>query len=85
MIEVLLQSYENLSEEEKMVVSDIGFGREGAAYIRVVHGGKTISLNSDAMEPDDCTFHADLNWIVGLLQKCYELGVQDGISERVRW
>lgn len=77
MFRVELLNFCGLTEEEQSKQSDNGNGKEYASYIRVIHNGKTIAVKSDAMEPEDCCFLRDLNWVTGLLIKCYTLGLSD--------
>jgi hypothetical protein len=77
MLTVKMLEYSELSDEEKETASENGSGSEWAYYIKVIHNGKTIIFESDAMEPEDATFTRDLSWISGALCKCYELGLQD--------
>ena len=70
-IEIL--SYDDLTENQKDNVSDNGAGKEWANYLKVSNGNLLISLESDAMEPEDVSFGRDLNWIAPLLQKGYDL------------
>lgn len=69
--------FEDLSDEEKKYASNNGVGKEHASYIRVKHNGETILLESDAIEPEDKTFHRDLSWVATWLTKAYELGKAD--------
>lgn len=50
------------SKEEKEDVPNNGHGKASASYLRIVHDGQTHCLKSDAMEPEDCSFHRDLSW-----------------------
>lgn len=75
--DVTTEEFDDLSDEEKESVSDNGCGKEWATYIRVRHDGKTILLESDAIEPEDKNFHRDLSWISVWLKKAYELGKAD--------
>ena len=77
MLEVTGPSFKELTEDEKNNVPNNGVGKEYADYIRVTHGGKTILLESDAMEPEDATFSRDLSWIAGIIEKAYALGKAD--------
>jgi hypothetical protein len=74
---VTIEVFDELSEEEKGYVSDNGCGKEYATYIRVKHHGKTILLESDAVEPEDATFYRDFSWIPRWLTKSYELGLKE--------
>jgi len=69
-----IQRFENLTKEEQEQAANNGCGKEYASYLRVVHNGRLILLESDAMEPEDARFHRDLLWIKDALQKCYEIG-----------
>jgi len=71
-------SYEDLTDKEKKDVPDNGSGKEYANYIKITREGKTLLLKSDAMEPEDCSFSRDLNWIRKALQEMYYLGLKDG-------
>lgn len=77
MLEITRPGYDDLTDGEKENVPDNGIGKEWAGYIKVTHGGKTILLESDAMEPEDASFGRDLNWIYDALEKAYELGKAD--------
>ncbi len=74
---VTLEEFEDLSNEEKQCVSDEGYGKDCANYIRINHNGKTILLESDAIELKNKTFRRDLSWITKWLKKAYELGKED--------
>lgn len=74
---VEIVSYDDLEEEEKEGVSNNGSGKEYASYIRVIHDGSILFVESDAMEPEDAKFGRDLNWIVNALNTCYKLGQND--------
>jgi len=78
MLKVEAVGYSSLSDEQKNSVSDNGSGKEWANYLKVTHNDEIVALKSDAMEPEDASFSRDLNWIYGLLRKCYELGQIDG-------
>lgn len=72
--EVKVESFEDLTFNEQKNVSNNGCGREFASYIRVTHKGKTILLESDAMESEDATFTRDLSWIPKIINEVYKLG-----------
>jgi hypothetical protein len=76
--EVLIQSFEDLSENEKLGASNNGSGKEYAAYLRVRELGDTVYLESDAMEPEDARFSRDLSWIKDALEYAYKCGFTDG-------
>ena len=78
MIRVKIQSFDDLTQEEQGEVSNNGSGKEFAGYLRIIHNGETIRLESDAMEPEDAKFFRDLKWIKAALLTAYSLGCQDG-------
>lgn len=49
----------------------------GVVKRRLTHGGKTVAIYSDAMEPEDAVFYRDLNWISKAIKEAYELGKRD--------
>jgi hypothetical protein len=73
-MEIKTLRYNDLTDEEKEDVPNSGSGKKYAYYIKITHEGKTLCLESDAMEPEDAIFLRDLSWIPGMLQKCYEIG-----------
>ncbi len=75
---VELQNYEDLSDDDRVGISHNGWGPEYASYVRVIHRGKTIYLESDAMEPEDARFSRDLNWVVSALMNAYCIGLDEG-------
>lgn len=78
MYKVEVVSYDELTEEDKgFGLSNNGHGKEFASYLRIIHNGKVINLESDAMEPEDVCFGRDLSWIAEALQEAYELGRKD--------
>jgi len=74
MLTVRVERFEDLSDEEKNFVPENGSGSAYAGYLRVVHNGETILLESDAMEPEDAIFARDLNWIALAIKGAYNLG-----------
>ena len=78
MLEVIECRYKDLSEEEKEIVPDNGSGAKYAGYIRIKQDGKTILLESDAMEKEDAIFRRDLEWIYKACRMCYEIGKKEG-------
>jgi len=82
MLKIEALEFDDLLEKEKNNVSDNGFGKEYAVYIKISHNGNVICLESDAMEREDATFSRDLNWIFEMFQKCYDLGKEDAIEEK---
>jgi len=78
MLEVMRLFYDDLTEEEKEDQPNNGHGKENASYLKIIHNGEVIALESDAMEPEDVRFTRDLGWIKKLLEKVYNLGEQNG-------
>jgi len=77
MLKVETLSFKGLSDDEKDGVSNNGFGKEYANYIKITHNGVVVLLESDAMEPEDAIFGRDLSWVADMLEKCYDFGVKD--------
>lgn len=75
---VVMQRYNDLTDDEKEDVRDNGCGKEWANYIRIYHNGETILLESDAIEPEDASLSRDFNWILSALELAYSLGYKDG-------
>jgi len=72
-------SFQDLQEQETRHISDNGWGKENASYLRITVDGVS-TLQSDAMEPEDVKFHRDLSWIADALMEAYEVGRRDGAS-----
>ncbi len=65
-------SYENLPDwTMKDYLSNNGSGKEYATYI-IIEDGDYKAVYSDAMEPEDCSFGRDLNWIVAELNRKFK-------------
>ena len=77
MLEIKRAGFRDLTEEQREEQPDNGAGKEYANYLRITHGGKTIKVYSDAMEPEDCSFNRDLHWFAGAIEAAYELGKSD--------
>ena len=80
MYEVIQCYYEELPEEvnKEWGLSDNGSGKDCATYIIQKADGEIISVESDAMEPEDASFGRDLKWIKQSLEDAYEKGLEDG-------
>ena len=78
---VRVENYDSLSKSEKENSSNNGSGAKYASYLRVIHNGKTILLESDAMEKEDAIFTRDLSWIKDIIFKAYQIGLQEGRKE----
>jgi hypothetical protein len=82
MFEVIQCYYEELPEEvnKEWGLSDNGSGKESASYIIQKVDGQIISVESDAMEPEDASFGRDLRWIKKALEDAYNLGLVERIK-----
>lgn len=78
MFEVKIQGFDDLSEDEKDGASGNGSGKECASYLRISENGKTIYLESDAMEPEDCRLTRDLKWVKDAIEYAYQSGHLEG-------
>ena len=76
-MKVQLLNYDELTKDQKDDQPNNGQGKENATYLMASNGLLLVALESDAMEPEDCTFRRDLKWIPDLLKKCYDLGRSD--------
>lgn len=56
---------------DKDFVSNNGSGKEYANYL-LIEDGEYRACYSDAMEPEDCKFSRDLNWVVTELRRAAE-------------
>jgi len=77
MLEVKLKNFDDLTESQKEDQPNNGSGKEYANYIHITREGRTISIHSDAMEPEDSAFNRDLHWIIGEIKAAYEMGKKD--------
>ena len=73
---ITIENYNNLNPDEQSHTSNNGIGKIYANYLRIKYKDKTIALYSDAIEPEDTSFHRDLQWIKTELEKAYLLGKQ---------
>lgn len=67
-------TYNDLTDEERIRVSNNGSGKENASYLRIIFPDGTKQIESDAMEPEDARFSRDLEWIKGTLNKTFAAG-----------
>ena len=77
MFEARIESCEDLTEEERMLLLPVdeedckySYGK----FLRVLYNGDTILLESDNIPQEDVSFVRDLAWVRDALIKCYELG-----------
>ena len=77
MLEIKEVQFEELTKEQQDDQPNNGSGKEYANYIVVSHGGVVSSIYSDAMEPEDCSFSKDLNWVITAISGAYEYGVHN--------
>lgn len=48
---------------------------------QIKRNGKIVNEYYDCVEPEDCSFSRDWNWISGELKRAYEYGYEDGKNE----
>lgn len=72
--------FDDLTDAQKERASNNGSGKEYATYLKIDHDGKILSIESDAMEPEDATFGRDLSWVGEMILEAYRLGHSDGKS-----
>ena len=84
MYEVILCSYDNLPNEvdKELGLPNNGSGKEYAGYIVEKVDGKVINVHTDAMEPEDASFHRDLRWITDALKEAYLRGLEYGVEKK---
>jgi hypothetical protein len=78
MLEIKIQKFDDLSEQEQRDAPNNGRGKKNASYLRVVHDGVSVCLLTDALEPEDATFSrgfAQVEWIV---MEAYKIGKIEG-------
>lgn len=76
-LDIKTLSFDELpSYVDKEFLSGNGSGKEYATYLLVNHNGELVTLESDAMEPEDARFGKDLSWIPELLKRVYMLGAK---------
>ncbi len=78
MLKVNLLSFEDLTEEEKEIQPNNGWGKEYANYIKITDSENTVMILSDAFEPEDGTFTRDLCYVVDAIKEAYKIGLRDG-------
>jgi hypothetical protein len=54
---------------------------EWRRQLTVLHYGETILTELDGGEPEDNTFVRDWAWVPGIIERAYELGLEDGKAE----
>jgi hypothetical protein len=64
-------------DAESEFAPDNGSGKEWASYLVIRHEGKIFEWHSDAMEREDTSFNRDLSWIVDLVARVYQQGLDD--------
>lgn len=57
--------------------NDYSLWRGNSSDLVVIHNGNQIARHTDRMEPEDVMWSRDLSWIKPLLEKVYQLGIQD--------
>jgi hypothetical protein len=79
-MKISIETYDELSPDERESAPQNGCGKEYANYLRIRHDGETILIESDAMESEDATFTRDLSWIVEAFKHIYSLGYEKGFE-----
>ena len=46
--------------------------------MKVIYNGEIIEEYYDGGEPEDNSFVRDWNWVPGMIEKAYKLGIEDG-------
>jgi hypothetical protein len=72
--------FEDLPLEYQKFQPDDGCGKESTEYLVIRYKGEILSIESDAMEPEDARFYRDLSWIKPMIERAYELGVSESKS-----
>ncbi|UAT29541.1 hypothetical protein K7T73_13125 [Bacillus badius] len=78
MLHVNLVSFEDLTDEEKEIQPNNGWGKECANYIKITDRTETVMILSDSFEPEDGTFTRDLCYVVDAIKEAYKIGLRDG-------
>ena len=50
---------------------------EGRYVLKIIHNGEIIDEYYDGGEPEDNSFVRDWNWVPGIIEKAYKLGIED--------
>jgi len=77
-LEIHRCKFEDLTEEERRFQPDNGSGKLDANYIKLTDKGETVTILSDAVEPEDATFVRDFSDVLDAIETAYEIGVKDG-------
>lgn len=88
MLKVEKLRYCELTEEEQKTQPNNGRGKHEAHYIKLSfttdEEEKTLMILSDAVEPEDATFHRDFSGVIDALELAYQKGIEVGQSEDVK-
>ena len=68
---------DNLPQEARDILGKGKLSNDWHSYLLVYHNDKLITVESDAMEPEDVSFGRDLKWVPILLHRVYALGHDD--------
>ena len=49
--------------------------------LKIEHNGELIDEYWDGGEPEDNTFVRDWNWVPGMIERAYKLGLKDGMNK----
>lgn len=78
MLKVKVVSFNDLTEEERRHQPNNGRGKEYANYLKIIDGMETVTVLSDAVEPEDATFTRDFRNVVEAIKLAYKIGLRDG-------
>lgn len=70
----------DLAEDDREEISDMINNGDGGVVLLMQMSGACWFV-SDNMEPEDASFHRDLNWVKLFLERAYEHGVNEGIRQ----
>lgn len=51
---------------------------EHRTILLIEHNGEVIEEFYDGGEPEDNSFYRDWNWVAGMIERAYKLGLEDG-------
>ncbi|MFC5775138.1 hypothetical protein [Ectobacillus antri] len=78
MLKVKLVNFDDLTEEEREIQPNNGWGKEYANYIKITDGTETLMILSDSAEPEDATFNRDFKNVIKAIEMAYLKGLKDG-------
>ena len=75
MLRVKLVEFEELTEEEQDIQPENGKGRRLANYVKITDGDETVSILSDAAEPEDANYRRDFGNVIPAIERAYKIGL----------